>query len=210
MKPIMSLRCHISNRTPWSRLLLSACFALGWPVLNWAGGAETDLGMKAAGPRTGGPLPPAEQRFFDKAAVPASMSLATQKKAVGPVVSGVLPPGQLKAYNKPVASPEAVPAKSAANPALGPVSGQASPEELRGYQKPGDSSGAVSVLILPLPPSAPGAEKVAVGVASGQASPEELRGYVKPAVLPAPDASQPARAPTSGPVPPGEQRHFQK
>jgi hypothetical protein len=192
-------------------LLLSACLALGGSALNWAGASETDSGPKTAGPKTGGPLPPAEQRFFDKSALVQPVAIPSLFKAPpAGRVSGVLPPGEVKASKKTVASPAAVPAQNAANPALGPVSGQASPEELRGYQKPGDSSGAVSVLILPVTAPAPGAGKVAMGTVAGPASPEELRGYVKPAVLPATDASQPARAPTSGTVPSAEQLHFQK
>ena len=163
---------------------------------------------KAAAERTGGPVPLVEQRSFDKSAAPARMSLGTEKKVVGPVVSGVLPPGMTKTDKKSAAAPAAQSIRSLANPSV-PVSGQASPDDLKNYQKPGAASSAVSVLLLPVTAPAPGARKVAVGTVAGPASPEELRGYVKPAVLPG-AAIEPARAPTSGTVPAAEQRHFQK
>ena len=136
------------------------------------------------------------------------MRLGEEKKIAGPGASGVLPPGKAKAYDQAVVLPP--PALDAANPTLGPVSGQASAEELKGYQKPGDSGDADSVLVLPLPEPTPGAEKVAVGTVSGRVSPEELRGYVKTDAVPAPDTFQSAGAPSSGPVPPEEQRQFRK
>jgi hypothetical protein len=191
--------------------LLPALLALGYSGMAWAGSSVTDISTKAVGHPTGGSVPSAEQRFFDKAAPAEPMTVGTQqKKALGPVVSGVLPAREARAEKKSVPSTAALSVPRAASPALSPVSGQASPEDLRNNRKPADSSVLFSLLVPPGTAPAAGPEKVAVGKVTGPASPEELRSYVKPAVVSAPDAPEAARAPTSGPVPPEEQRHFQK
>jgi hypothetical protein len=170
---------------------------------------ETIPPEKTTGDRTAKPLPPAGQRAFNKSATTETASPGTAKKAARSVVSGVLPPGLAQADKQAAAATAAMPLRSPANSAAGPVSGQASPEDLKNYQKPGGNNAAPSVLVPPVSAPAPGAGKVALGTVTGPASPEALRGYVKPAVLP--DAApEPARAPTSGTVPPAEQRHFQK
>ena len=315
MKPVALTKFHVSHCSNRSRLWFSGFLVVGLSAWNWAGGAESDPGPKAAGPRTGGTLPPAEQKSFfkpdattdlltgipdklagpqaggpvapgqerllnksaslksldaavgvvekvpanpatgqvspaeqrfldksasaksealssglkmlpagpvsgpvsplevrliDKSAAVSAMSLGAEKTAGGPVSSGVLSPKETKTYDKSSLAATKLSIAPTATLVSGPVSGQATAEELKDYKKPGDWGGTASLLVLPLPPSAPGAEKVAAGIIAGQASAEELRGYVKPAALLAPDGSQPARGPASGTLPPGEQRNFQK
>jgi hypothetical protein len=200
---LLDVTGHLRLRTVRATIVL-----LQLIVLSLTRASDTIPPEKTAGDHTARPLLPAEQRSFAKSPTSVTVSPSTDKKAVGSVVSGALPPGMAKADKKAAASPATLSVRSLANPSV-PVSGQASPEDLKNYQKPGAANGAVSVLLLPISAPAPGAGKVAVGTVAGPASPEELRGYVKPAVLPG-AAPEPARAPTSGTVPPAEQLHFQK
>ena len=135
MKTVISPRSHASSRALRSRLLLSACLTLSWPAWNWAGVSEADPDPKAFGPRTSGPLPPAEQRSFAKPDFTDAALSAMPDKFDGPKAGGQVAPGQGRALDK-TASLNSLDAagdteKVPVNPATGPVP----PAERRSFDK---------------------------------------------------------------------------